>query len=260
MWLLLERAVGVPGRAFGKHGGEDASPHGQRSLNRGPLGARAEGDTDPVPECCDPDDYQSVFSGRFARRQTRRYQRRGLTPAAQGILGFVASRGIERATVLEIGGGAGQLQVELLRRGASHVTNLEISQNYEAEAARLLDEAGMTDQVTRRFLDIAQAPDEVEPADVVVLHRVVCCYPDYAALLRAAAGHARKTLAYSHPAVNVMNRAQFGGENLCRWFTRNDFRTFIHPPQGMVRAAESAGMTVAFRRHARDWDVVGLAR
>ena len=169
-----------------------------------------------MPECCNPDDYQSVFSGRFARRQTKRYQRRGLTPAARGIADFVASRGIERATVLEIG--------------------------------------------TRRFLDIAQAPDEVEPADVVVLHRVVCCYPDYAALLRAAAGHARKTLAYSHPAVNAINRAQFSTENLYRWVTRNDFRTFIHPPEGMVRAAEAEGMTVAFRRHSRDWDVVGLVR
>ena len=140
------------------------------------------------------------------------------------------------------------------------MTNLEISQNYEAEAARLLDEAGMTDQVTRRFLDIAQAPGEVESADVVVLHRVVCCYPDYAALLRAAAGHARKTMAYSHPAANAINRTQFGTENLYRRFTRSDFRTFIHPPQGMVRAAESEGIKVAFRRHARDWDVVGLVR
>src|SRR5262249_56013282 len=109
--------------------------------------------------------------------------------------------GIGRARVRETGGGVGQLQVELLRGGASHVTNLEISQNYEAEAARLLDEAEMTDQVTRRFLDIAQAPDEVEPADVVILHRVVCCYPDYGALLTAAADHPRKTLAYSHPPV-----------------------------------------------------------
>ena len=120
-----------------------------------------------MPECCDHDDYQSVFSGRFARRTSKRYQRRGLTPAARAIVDYVESRGISGATVLEIGGGVGQLQVELLRRGASHVTNLEISQNYEAEAARLLDEAEMTDQVTRRFLDIAQAPDEVEPADVV---------------------------------------------------------------------------------------------
>jgi 2-polyprenyl-3-methyl-5-hydroxy-6-metoxy-1,4-benzoquinol methylase len=210
--------------------------------------------------CCDHDDYQSVFSSRFARRQSRRYRRRGLTPAAQGIVDFATSQGLMGATVLEIGGGVGHLQVELLRRGASHVTNLEISENYEPEAARLLEEAGVTDHVTRRFLDVAQEPDEVKPADVVVLHRVVCCYPDYARLLNVAASHARKTLAYSHPAANVVNRVQFGTENVYRRLTGNDFRAFIHPPEGMVRAAESDGLAVAYRSHAWDWDVVGLAR
>jgi magnesium-protoporphyrin O-methyltransferase len=213
-----------------------------------------------VSGCCDHDDYQSVFSGRFARRQSRRYHRRGLTPAAEGIVGFATSRGIVDATVLEIGGGVGQVHVELLRRGAAHVTNLEISQNYEAEAARLLEEVGMTDRVTRRFLDIAQAPDAVEPADVVVLHRVVCCYPDYAKLLTIAARHARRTLVFSYPAANIINRLQFGAENLYRRLTGSDFRAFIHPPASMVRAAESDRMVVTYRRHAWDWDVVGLTR
>jgi len=213
-----------------------------------------------VTGCCDNDDYQSVFSDRFARRQSRRYRRRGLTPAAQGIVDFATSRGIDGATVLEIGGGVGHVHVELLRRGAAHVTNLEISENYEAEAAQLLDESGMGDRVTRRFVDVAQAPEDVEPADVVVLHRVVCCYPDYARLLTAAASHARKTLVYSHPAANLRNRLEFGAENLFRRLRRNDFRAFIHPPAGMIRAATSDGMAVSYRRHAWDWDVVGLAR
>lgn len=210
--------------------------------------------------CCGNDDYQSVFSDRFARRQSRRYRRRGLTPAAQRIVDFATSQGISGATVLEIGGGVGHVHVELLRRGAAHVTNLEISENYEAEAARLLEQAGMTSRVTRRFVDVAQAPDDVEPADVVVLHRVVCCYPDYARLLAVAAAHARATLVYSHPAANVVNRVQFGAENMYRRLTGNAFRAFIHPPQGMVRAAQADGMAVAYRHHAWDWDVVGLAR
>ena len=183
-----------------------------------------------------------------------------MTPAAQGIVDFATSRGVTGATVLEIGGGVGHLQVELLRRGAARVTNLEISENYESEAARLLEEAGMTEQVERRFVDIAQEPDTVEPADVVVLHRVVCCYPDYARLLKVAAGHARKTLVYSHPAANIVNRLQFGAENAYRWITRNDFRAFIHPPERMIRAAESDGMSVAYRSHSWEWDVVGLTR
>jgi 2-polyprenyl-3-methyl-5-hydroxy-6-metoxy-1,4-benzoquinol methylase len=210
--------------------------------------------------CCDPDDYQSVFSNRFARRQSKRYRRRGLTPAARQIVDFATSRGIAGATILEIGGGVGQIQVELLRRGASHVTNLEISQNYEAEAARLLTEAGLNDRVTRRFLDIAQAPDAVESADIVVLHRVVCCYPDYNRLLSVAADHARKALVYSHPAANPFNRLLFSAENVYRRLTGNEFRAFIHPPEAMIRAARSDGLAVTYTRHARDWDVVGLTR
>ena len=53
-----------------------------------------------------------------------------------------------------------------------------IEWRYETEAAQLLERTGLAARVERRFLDIAQVPDEVERADVVVLHRVVCCYPD----------------------------------------------------------------------------------
>ena len=75
---------------------------------------------------------------------------------------------------------------------AREATNLEISRSYETQAAALLARSGMTDRVRRRFVDIATSPDEVEPADVVVLHRVVCCYPDYERLLSAAASHAKR--------------------------------------------------------------------
>jgi magnesium-protoporphyrin O-methyltransferase len=86
------------------------------------------------------------------------------------------------------------------------VTNLQPSENYEVEAAQLLENSGMTARVTRRLIDVAQAPNAVEPADVVVVHRVACCYADYARLLNVAAGHPRRTLAYSHPAANIVNR------------------------------------------------------
>jgi magnesium-protoporphyrin O-methyltransferase len=210
--------------------------------------------------CCDPEGYESVFSGRFARRQSKRYDKHGLNPTATRIVEFVAARGIEGASVLEIGGGVGEVHVELLRRGASRVTNLELSGNYEEEAGRLLERSGMAGRVTRRFLDIAQEPEQIEPADVVVLHRVVCCYPDYQRLLGAAAGHARRVLAYSHPAANLVTRTMFGAENLYRRVTRNDFRAFVHPPEEMIRAAESDGLAVAYRHRTWEWDVVGLVR
>jgi 16S rRNA G966 N2-methylase RsmD len=150
-----------------------------------------------MSDCCDRTGYQTVFSDRFARRVARMYCRRGLDRTQRRLVTFLTERGIEHASVLEIGGGVGEIQIELLSRGARKATNLEISRNYEPEAEALLERFGMVDRVQRRFVDIATSPNAVEPADVVVLHRVVCCYPDYERLLSAAAGHAKRLLVYS---------------------------------------------------------------
>jgi hypothetical protein len=42
-------------------------------------------------------------------------------------------------------------------------------------------------------------------------------------------GHARNRLVYSHPAANVVNRVEFGAENVYRRLGGNDFRAFINP-------------------------------
>ena len=183
-----------------------------------------------MADCCEPDPYQSVFTRRFARRTAKRYRNRGLSPAATRIVEFVTDHGVQGASVLEIGGGVGEIQVELLRRGASNVTNLELSTQYEHEAARLLAGTGLAGRVDRRFLDIAREPERVEPADVVVLHRVVCCYPDYQRLLCAAAQHATQLLVYSHPPDNPATRAVTWSENFARRAPRQRVPRLRPPP------------------------------
>ena len=213
-----------------------------------------------MPSCCDGEGYDAVFTDRFAQRVAKRYRKHGLNATSSRMVDFLCARGIEGATVLEIGGGVGEIQLELLRRGAARVTNLEISTSYEDEARELLERSGMAGRVTRRFLDIAQTPDEVEPADVVVLHRVVCCYPDYQRLLAAAGAHAGRLLVFSHPPANVLSRGVIGAENLVRRVKRQSFRAFVHPPEAMVSVLAGTGLTARYRHRARGWCVVGLER
>lgn len=211
--------------------------------------------------CCDPGSgYQTTFGDRFARRIARRYRKHGLNKTQRQLVAFLTERGLEDASVLEIGGGLGEIQIELLRRGAAHVTNLEISQGYEARATELLAESGLADRVDRRLLDIATAPDEVEAADVVVLHRVVCCYPDYERLLGAAGDHARRLLVFSHPPRNLLSRVVIGWDNFLRRLRRNDFRAFVHPPEAMLEVLRERGLTPRFRHRGLAWQVVGLER
>src|SRR3954471_11932445 len=95
-----------------------------------------------------------------------RYRRRGLDKTSRRMVAFLESRGVEGATVLEVGGGVGEIELELLRRGADRAVNLELSPAYDAEAGRLLREAGLADRAERRRHDIAADPAAVEPADV----------------------------------------------------------------------------------------------
>jgi magnesium-protoporphyrin O-methyltransferase len=121
-------------------------------------------------------------------------------------------------------------------------------------------ELGVADRVQRRVVDLAATPEAVEPADLVVLHRVVCCYPDYDRLLGASADRCTSRLAFSHPPRNVGSRAVAATQNALSAMRGRDFRTFAHPPQAMVAVVESRGLRQAYAHRGGLWRVEGLAR
>jgi magnesium-protoporphyrin O-methyltransferase len=176
------------------------------------------------------------------------------------MVAFLTDRGVTGASVLEIGGGVGELQLELLKRGAARTTNLERVASYDGPARALAEESGLGDQMTRRLHDIVEAPDEVEKGDVVVLHRVVCCYPDYERLLGAAADHARHLLVFSHPPRNLGSRALVSVENAMLRLTGRQYRSFAHPPEAMLEVLRGRGLTLVHARRGVVWQVEGMVR
>jgi hypothetical protein len=96
-----------------------------------------------MASCCNPRGCDRFFTARFDRWVARRYRRRGLDKAARRMVGFLQRAGTEGATVHEVGGGVGEILIELLKRGAERSVNLELSPAYEPEAERLLAEAGL---------------------------------------------------------------------------------------------------------------------
>jgi Methyltransferase domain len=213
-----------------------------------------------VAGCCGPRGYDEVFDTGSARHDSQRYRARGLSRTARRIVELVAQGGVRGASVLEIGGGIGDLQIELLKRGAASATNLELSPAYDAEARWLLVDAGLTGRAERRLVDIAADPEAVEPADVVVLNRVVCCYPDFPRLLGAAADHARRQLVFSYPPRNAASRTVLRAANLGIRLTGCDFRVFAHPPAAMLAVLAEHGLHQVAPTQGRLWRVTALAR
>jgi 2-polyprenyl-3-methyl-5-hydroxy-6-metoxy-1,4-benzoquinol methylase len=214
-----------------------------------------------VSRCCQPPrGYTKVFSQRAARRDAKRYRRDGLDETAEEMTSFLRERGIAGASVLEIGGGIGAIQLELLKAGAARATNLELSPEYEDVAAELAREQGVAEQVERRLGDVVSEPALAGEADAVVMHRVVCCYPDYDALVGAAAERARRYLVMSFPRSRWAIRAGFSLVNLGARLLRWEYRTWVHPPQGVVGAAEGRGLRVTSESRGRIWQVAELER
>jgi hypothetical protein len=213
-----------------------------------------------MADCCHPRGCDQFFGPRYAHRAAKRYRKHGLDKAGRQMVEFLERRGIENATVLEIGGGVGEIQIELLKRGAARTLNLELVGAYDAEAQRLLRDAGVKDRAERRVHDIAVDPESIEPTDAVVLHRVVCCYPDYERLLGSAADHARRLLVFSYPRHNAVGRLLIGAQNGVFKLLRKDFRAFIHPPDAMLAVLAERGLRLTCTHHGIVWQVAGLER
>jgi 2-polyprenyl-3-methyl-5-hydroxy-6-metoxy-1,4-benzoquinol methylase len=209
--------------------------------------------------CCNPIDYRRLFSRMYASRDARRYRQRGLGATSRALVELAGD--VEGATVLDVGGGIGAIELELFAAGAKRATNVELSGGYEEAASALLSERGLSDRVDRRVADFVTEGDAVEPHDLVVLHRVVCCYPDVDALMGAAAEHARKRLVLTYPQQHLLMRLGLRVINLWLRVSGCGFRTYVHPIARILGAAEMHGLRLERReRQGFLWESAALAR
>src|SRR5689334_14665749 len=204
--------------------------------------------------------YERFFGSHLARRDARRYRRHGLDATAQRLVDEIAARGVDGAAVLEPGGGVGAIDLELLKRGAERATVVELSHGYDEQAATLAHEAGFEGRLERRHGDFVEQASLVEDADVVVMHRVVCCYPDPERLVGAAARRARRVLALSFPRDTWWTRAGARGANIV-FRLLGGIELYVHRAERVDSAAAAAGLTPVLHEPAgRLWRVAVFER
>jgi SAM-dependent methyltransferase len=196
-----------------------------------------------VAGCCKPSGYERLFSAKQARLDAERYRERGLGATSRRLVELAGD--VSGQTVLEVGGGVGAIELDLLAAGADRATNVELSGEYEEEAGKLLTERGLGERVDRRVADFVTEP--VEPHDVVVMHRVVCCYPDVDRLVGVAAASTRRLLLLTYPRERPWTRAGIWGVNLFMRLSGSDFRAFVHPVERMRAAAQREGLALERR-------------
>lgn len=198
----------------------------------------------------------NVFGTREAEADLKRYRRNGPDSTTKALIEAILAEGIAGATLLDIGGGIGAIAFELLEAGAASAQSVDATEAYVTVELQEAARRGFAERVTARVGDVVALAPELEPADVVTLDKVVCCYLDMPALVSRAAERARRMVGLVFPRETWWNRVAARFIDAWSWVTRSPVRWRLHPPADIDRVFRDAG----FERHdvSRDfiWQIV----
>ncbi len=167
---------------------------------------------------------------------------------------------IREMTLLDVGGGVGAIQHELLSAGASSAINAEASAAYIDAAREEAERQGHVDRVSFRYGDFVELALDVAPADIVTLDRVICCYHDMQRLVGLSSSLARKYYGVVYPRDTWWMKIGFAIINLGLWVRRSPFRIFLHPSEAVDAVVRRHGLERRFYGKTAFWHVVVYAR
>lgn len=195
------------------------------------------------------------FDDRFAGRDLRRYRRRGPLGTTRRMLEGLLAAGVRGRTFLDVGGGVGVLAHELLAAGARSGMHVDASAAYVSAAREEARRRGTAERVTFMEGDFVALSSHLGAFDMVMLDRVVCCYPDMPALVDASASCAHRVLALAFPREHLFMRISVGALNLIQRLRRRPFRVFLHGPRRIEARVRAHGFRPLRRERSPLWHI-----
>lgn len=93
---------------------------------------------------------ERLFDESTAARDLRDYRRKGPNKTTRWLIDALKEEGIDGATVMDIGGGIGAIQHELLQAGASRAAGVDASTAYLAAIKEEAERQGHADRESQR--------------------------------------------------------------------------------------------------------------
>ncbi len=210
--------------------------------------------------CCQCQGIESVFNKKYVVEELSRYRRKGPRKSTRMLIEALKAEGIQGQTLLDIGGGVGVIQHELLKMGVKQTVTVEASaasiEAAQEEAAR----QGHADRMNYyhgNFVDLAA---DLPRADIVTLDRVICCYHDMPGLVGLSAAHAGQWYGVVYPRDTWWLKLGFAAQNFVLRLLRNPFRAFVHSTQKVEAEVRKQGLQRRFYGQTFIWQVIVYAR
>jgi magnesium-protoporphyrin O-methyltransferase len=167
-----------------------------------------------------------------------------IAPEATDLLfGWIRDAGLDGSTFMDLGCGTGELIVRALEAGATRATGADLSSEAIAMASELVEEAGLRDRTDLWVGDAAV--EALDPHDVVVLDKVICCYPDADALIARSTAASERIYAFVIPESRgfwgLLARTRWFVFGIMEWIQGDRLMRFVHDRQDVEAKVLAAG-------------------
>jgi magnesium-protoporphyrin O-methyltransferase len=211
-------------------------------------------------DCCQCKGIESLFNEREAQRELAAYRKSGPSRTTRMLIDALKAQDSEATTLLDIGGGIGAIQHELLRDGVESATSVDASTAYVRAAREEAERRGHADKVRYLHANFVEVAPELPQADIVTLDRVICCYHDMPSLVGLSAARAARLYGLVYPRDTWWLRAGARLANLYFRLARNPYRAFVHRTQAVDALVRDYGLRQSFYKHTALWQVAVYAR
>jgi magnesium-protoporphyrin O-methyltransferase len=190
----------------------------------------------PACECC-----VNTFTTKEAEADLKRYREHGVEGPTRSLVDAIKAEGVEGATLLDVGGGIGVIQLELLGAGLARSESIDATEPYVEVARAEAERRGYADRTAHRFGTLADVAAEIDAADIVTLDKVICCDPNAVDLLDVVAAKAQRAVGLVYPRVTWWNR--LASRILAAWsrLRRDSLRWHLHTDAQVDGALRAAG-------------------
>ena len=205
-----------------------------------------------MSSCCSAV-YQNKFDAQRAQKELIEYHEMGPKKTSQPLVAAVQQLPLDNCSVLDIGGGIGVQSFAALERGAAFSTHIDISQAYCQTFLNEAERQGLQDKVSSQQGDFLEVAPQLDPADLVVLDKVICCYKDYEMLVKQSVAKAGKWYAFTLPRDVWWVRWVHGTEQFFKRRKPNYFPSFVHPTTDVEQMVREAGFVKKSETTQREW-------
>jgi hypothetical protein len=209
---------------------------------------------------CQCQGIEATFDQAEAERKLREYRKKGAPATTRTLISALQAAGLQGRTLLDVGGGVGAIQLALLKAGVPSAVSVDASPAYVETARQEARRQGLGERIEYHQGDFVALAGTIPPADIVTLDRVLCCYDDMPALVRASAERARHLYALVYPRDAAWVRLGVAIVNLFQRLRGSAFRAFVHPTAAVDALLQENGLHRHFYKRSGFWQIAVYAR